>query len=53
MRADHRRGRSPLLRGALELLRIESMTMSISFSHTHKHHGHTGRGALLRVQVGL
>jgi len=42
-----------LLRSAKELLSIDSMTTFTSIRHAHSHHGLTGRGALLRVHVGL
>jgi hypothetical protein len=41
------------LRSLGRLFRLESMTTHNSFRHAHSHHGHTGRGALLRVQVRL
>jgi hypothetical protein len=43
----------PQLRSARDVFRLESMTSFNSFRHAHNHHGHTGRGALLRVQVRL
>ena len=36
-----------------ELFSLPVMTTFNSFRHAHSHHGHTGRGALLRVQVRL